>query len=193
MGINLTLKAHELAENFFAESKPMYVVDATLGNGHDALFLANLMKKDGKLFAFDVQESALESSRDLFQKNKVEVKFEFFLQGHENLEKSLPDCVNGKVGCVFFNLGWLPRSDKKISTQPNTTLKALALAKKVLDKNCGYLSVLCYRGHDGGTDEYVEVLKFFNENFGDKFLKICDENNEKSPVLLAIGFKENKF
>ena len=35
-------------------------VDATMGNGHDTLFLAKLVGSSGKVFAFDVQAGALE-------------------------------------------------------------------------------------------------------------------------------------
>ena len=41
------------------------VVDATMGNGHDTLFLAELVGPEGHVCAFDIQESALESTRAL--------------------------------------------------------------------------------------------------------------------------------
>ena len=36
-----------------------YVVDATIGNGYDTLFLAKLVKESGHVFGFDIQEQAL--------------------------------------------------------------------------------------------------------------------------------------
>ena len=33
-------------------------VDATAGNGHDTLFLANLVGNDGYVYAFDVQQAS---------------------------------------------------------------------------------------------------------------------------------------
>ena len=41
------------------------VVDATMGNGHDTLFLAEQVGAEGRVYAFDIQESALESTRQL--------------------------------------------------------------------------------------------------------------------------------
>jgi ubiquinone/menaquinone biosynthesis C-methylase UbiE len=38
------------------------VVDATMGNGNDTLFLAELVGEDGYVHAFDVQEQALENT-----------------------------------------------------------------------------------------------------------------------------------
>lgn len=34
------------------------VVDATMGNGHDTQFLAELVGENGHVYAFDIQESA---------------------------------------------------------------------------------------------------------------------------------------
>ena len=39
-----------------------YAVDATLGNGHDTCFLAEIVGDSGKVFGFDIQKEAIESS-----------------------------------------------------------------------------------------------------------------------------------
>lgn len=39
-----------------------YAVDATLGNGHDTCFLAEIVGDNGKVFGFDIQKEAIESS-----------------------------------------------------------------------------------------------------------------------------------
>lgn len=193
MRINLTAKAQELAEEFFKEKRPMYAIDATLGNGFDALFLSHLINPNGKIFGFDVQQMALDSSKKLFTEKNPNCNFEFFKVGHEDMEKCLSTALIGKIGCVFFNLGWLPRSDKSIATKPNTTLTALESSIKMIDKENGYISVLCYRGHEGGTEEYSAVLNFFMKNFGDNFVSISDESNNISPVILAVKFTKNNF
>ena len=189
MRLNLTAKAQELAKAFFSGNPPKYAIDATLGNGNDALFLSYLVGENGKVFGFDVQQSAIDSSNILFEKNKPQNEYEFFNVGHENMEKYLPQELIGKIGCIFFNLGWLPRSDKSIATKASTTLVALESSLKMIDKNNGYLSVLCYRGHEGGAEEYAQVLDFFRKKFGDNFTSITDESNNISPVILAVKFK----
>ena len=40
------------------------VVDATMGNGKDTLFLAELVGPKGRVHAFDVQPEAVERTRD---------------------------------------------------------------------------------------------------------------------------------
>ena len=54
----------EMAHDFLAEvvTKEDIVVDATMGNGHDTLFLAKLAKK---VYAFDIQEQALERPKNV--------------------------------------------------------------------------------------------------------------------------------
>src|SRR3954454_12453143 len=39
------------------------VVDATAGNGHDTLFLAERVLPGGRVFAFDVQTEAIDATR----------------------------------------------------------------------------------------------------------------------------------
>ena len=53
----------EMAHDFLAEvvTKDDIVVDATMGNGHDTLFLAKLAKQ---VYAFDIQEKALEKTQE---------------------------------------------------------------------------------------------------------------------------------
>lgn len=53
-----------------------YAVDATLGNGHDTCFLAEIVGDNGKVFGFDIQKEAIESSTTrLKEKNFSNVLF----------------------------------------------------------------------------------------------------------------------
>jgi ubiquinone/menaquinone biosynthesis C-methylase UbiE len=47
------------------------VVDATCGNGRDAVKLASLVGSSGVLHAFDIQEAAVETTRQLLQLQTV--------------------------------------------------------------------------------------------------------------------------
>ena len=57
----------------------------------------------------------------------------------------------------MFNLGYLPGGEKEIITRPATTLPALAQSLEILTPG-GVLTVVCYRGHPGGREEYEAVL-----------------------------------
>ena len=60
----------EMAHDFLAEvvTQDDIVVDATMGNGHDTLFLAKLAKQ---VYAFDIQEQALENTQERLDRKSV--------------------------------------------------------------------------------------------------------------------------
>ncbi|ACM22001.2 rRNA methyltransferase, putative [Geotalea daltonii FRC-32] len=128
------------------------VVDATCGNGHDTLFLAGLVEAEGAVFAFDVQEQALEKTRLLLEENKCLDRVQLFHAGHQELAAYVPDPVQA----VAFNLGYLPGSDKSCITRAATTLAALEQASYLVVSG-GVIVVVIYPGHDGGGEEAAAV------------------------------------
>ncbi len=135
------------------------VVDATLGNGHDALFLALLVGEDGQVFGFDVQQAAVEASNQkLLGAGVRESVFQFHCKGHQHFE----EVVHGEVAAVMFNLGYLPQADKAVITTAETTLPALVLSLESLRLH-GVVTIMCYPGHDGGDVEAQRVLEWTRE------------------------------
>lgn len=133
------------------------VVDGTAGNGKDTLFLAQLVGEEGTVFAFDIQEEALERTKDKLIKAGLISRVKLIQSGHETMEYY----VKSPVKAVIFNLGYLPGGDKTIITKPDTTLEALKQALKLLQLY-GIVSLTVYTGHPGGSDEWM-VLKNFLE------------------------------
>ncbi len=131
-------------------------VDATVGNGHDTLFLARLVGEEGRLHGFDIQQQALDTAFERLRENGMEPRVELHCTGHEKMTDHLPPVIKGKIKAVLFNLGYLPNSDKAVTTQPTTTLQAL---DGILDWLApgGVISVLAYTGHPGGRDEAESV------------------------------------
>ena len=66
---NLITKPTELSLNILSEyiSKGDIVIDATAGNGHDTLALAKLVGLEGTVYAFDIQEIALQKTKTLLE------------------------------------------------------------------------------------------------------------------------------
>lgn len=195
---NIVGLSHALCYEFFGDKKIAAAVDATLGGGRDALFMTRFLdevgdkngngNKNKKIFGFDVQKAAVERSRALFEENGLSDIAEFFEVGHERMLEFIPPEFFGKIGCVFFNLGWLPDSDKTRITKSETTLAALKCALRIIDKNRAFLSVASYRGHAGGAEEFDAVRGFFSENFGEKFESYGDVGNPIAPVLFIARF-----
>lgn len=124
------------------------VVDATMGNGHDTLFLTQCVAPGGHVYAFDVQEKALEETR-----KRVPAEATTLIHaGHETMKARLPAELHGRISAVMFNLGYLPGTDKTLITHTDTTMLAVWQTLELL-KPGGILTIVVYPGHDGGADE----------------------------------------
>lgn len=66
------------------------VVDATMGNGHDTLFLAGQVGPEGHVCAFDIQESALESTRALLEAHHAADRVTLFAKAMPNWPDPFP-------------------------------------------------------------------------------------------------------
>ena len=145
----------EMAHDFLAKviTKDDVVVDATMGNGHDTLFLAKLAKQ---VYAFDIQEQALEKTSQRLQEAGL-TNADLILQGHETVDQFVTE-----VRAAIFNLGYLPSADKSIITQPQTTLEALEKLCQMLVKG-GRIAIMIYYGHEGGDIERDAVLDFVSQ------------------------------
>lgn len=145
----------EMAHDFLAQviTREDIVVDATMGNGHDTLFLAKLAKQ---VYAFDIQEQALEKTSQRLQEAGL-TNAELILQGHETVDQFVKE-----VKAAIFNLGYLPSADKSIITQPQTTLDALDKLCHMLVKG-GRIAIMIYYGHEGGDIERDAVLDFVSQ------------------------------
>ena len=66
------------------------VVDATMGNGHDTLFLAEQVGAEGRVYAFDIQESALESTRQLLEEHGMSGRVTLQCRSHAEMTGAVP-------------------------------------------------------------------------------------------------------
>lgn len=128
------------------------LVDATCGNGKDTLLLAELAGPDGHVWAFDIQEAALQRTAARLAEAGLTQQVTLLHTGHERML----ELVQHPVQAVVFNLGWLPGSSRTITTAPDTTLAALEQALQLLAPG-GLLLITCYPGHAGGDAEATAV------------------------------------
>lgn len=127
-------------------------IDATTGNGHDTVFLAPLVGTSGMVFGFDIQEQALIHTRQRLLAAGLEKRVTLIQDGHENMLSHIPPRAQGNISAVMFNLGYLPNSDKRTITRPDTTLAAIESAARILAAG-GVMTILVYLGHAGGQAE----------------------------------------
>lgn len=129
-------------------------VDATAGNGHDTLFLAERVGPSGRVLAFDIQPAAIEATRARLAAASLEQRVGLVLGSHEELAEHV---APGGVAAVMFNLGYFPGGDHGVITRTDGTLRALAAARGALRAG-GILTIVCYPGHPGGGEESAAVV-----------------------------------
>ena len=166
------------------------VIDATMGNGYDTVYLGNLVGDSGKVYAFDVQEEAIKSTIKKVERDNMTSRVELILDGHENMDKY----VEGEVSCVLFNLGYLPRADHNIITKPETTIKAIKHSLNLL-KPHGVISIAIYTGHEGGMEEKNSVYEFV-KNLDQNEFNVLESgfiNQINNPPQLVLIEKKKEY
>ncbi len=174
--------ARALIENSISEGAR--VIDATMGNGHDTLWLTKLVGDTGMVYAFDVQKEAVENTRKRLEEENMLSRAQLFLKGHENIGLT----VRSMVDAAVFNLGWLPGHEKSVRTQVNTTLSAVEQALSML-KVGGILTVCVYPGHEEGDKELAALTEWsenLNEKQFDALIFRYANISKKPPVLITV-------
>lgn len=159
------------------------VIDATAGNGHDSLFLANLVGEEGKVYSFDIQEKAIINTAKVLKEHNLLQRVKLVKDGHQNLDKYIKEEVDGMI----FNLGYLPGGDKEIITRKDTTIKALEKGLSLL-KFGGIITMVVYTGHPGGREELLAILELVDSLDPHIFnvLNYKFINQKSAPEILAI-------
>jgi len=139
-------------------------IDATMGNGHDTLFLAQSVGETGRVYAFDVQPSAVENTRARLAEAGCGERATLILDGHQHMA----EYVKEEADLIVFNLGWLPGMAERVTTQPDTTLQAVTTALGLL-KVEGLMTICAYPGHEAGAQELQMLLDWASHLDPEKF------------------------
>ena len=159
-------------------------VDFTMGNGNDTLFLSKAVGETGRVYAFDIQEEALASTRAHLESNGAPQNYTLICASHHRVKEFVSEPI--KAG--MFNLGYLPRSGKKaVTTMRETTMPAVEAALELLAPD-GVLIVAIYPGHEEGALE-GEMLREYFSNLS-RF-RICPSefkilNSPTSPYFFLV-------
>lgn len=162
-------------------------VDATIGNGHDTLFLSRQVGPQGTVYGFDIQQTAIQNTQSHLRSHGVDGRIQLFLTSHEQFRQVIPERHQSRIKAFMFNLGYLPGSDKTVTTHPASSLLALKLALQLLVPE-GRISILAYTGHRGGRKE-TESIKAFSRSLPDCFsvdIEIPYPDKSKNPPQLIL-------
>ncbi len=141
-------------------------IDATVGNGHDTLFLASRVGEDGRVFAFDVQAEAIEAARRRLRRAGLDQRVCWHLKGHQHMAESISPAWHSRLRAAMFNLGYLPGGDKQRVTRTATTIAALEQAIDLVVTG-GRITVIAYTGHPGGKEEADSLRSWLGRQSAD--------------------------
>lgn len=165
-------------------------IDATMGNGHDTLWLCELAGENGRIYAFDIQPEAVDRTRDRLAEAGLSERAELFCAGHERMCEFVPESVDA----IVFNLGWLPGAEHGVTTHTETTLKAVEAALSLL-KEDALMTVCIYPGHDEGARELGALLEWgasLDDRRYDVLLKTYLNQPNNPPRMMAVRKKKTK-
>lgn len=161
-------------------------VDFTMGNGHDTEFLSKTVGENGKVYAFDIQASAVESTRKNLAAAGCPNNYTLIHDSHHNVK----NYVNEPIKAGMFNLGYLPGGDKSITTMRVTTLPAIEAAIELLGKDA-ILLIAVYPGHPEGDAEGKEISEYLSTL--SRFKVCCTMvqivNSPTSPYFMMVETK----
>ncbi|MBQ7906761.1 MAG: class I SAM-dependent methyltransferase [Clostridia bacterium] len=161
--------------------------DFTMGNGHDTAFLSKAVGERGRVYAFDIQEGALVSTRKTLQSEGCPNNCTLIHDSHHNAK----NYIEGKIKAGMFNLGYMPGSgNKALTTKRETTLPAVQGAIDMLDSG-GVVLVAVYPGHEEGYCEGVMLEEYFKtiSRFEMSISKFQIVNSPTSPYFFIIEKK----
>ena len=159
-------------------------VDFTMGNGNDTLFLSRTVGERGRVFAFDIQEYAITSTRAKLIEENAPENYQLICCSHHRAA----EFIREPISAGMFNLGYLPRSGRKsVTTLCSTTMPAVETALKLL-KPDGVLIVAIYPGHEEGAEEGRMLREYFS---GLSRFRICPSefrilNSPTSPYFFLL-------
>ena len=167
-------------------------VDATAGNGHDALFLAKaiLTPSSGHLHVFDVQDIALQETKKRILNHIPEC--EHRVNYHHASHVQFPaEFGSSNIKLFVYNLGYLPSANKSMTTETTSTLLSVQHASLLLSPG-GLISITCYPGHPEGALEETALVEWASTLNKEEW-SVCHHrwiNRTRAPSLLLLQKNE---
>lgn len=177
----ITEFCHHFLSEYIAEGS--CCVDATCGNGYDTVFLCKAVGNSGKVYAFDIQQLAVQNTKNRLEKEGLAQRAVVIREGHENMSRFLSEKT---ADVIMFNFGYLPGGSHSASTRPDTSLAAVKSGLSLL-KPGGVMSLCIYSGGDTGYEEKEVLLSFLQDLDSSQWLVImCSYFNRKNDPPLPV-------
>ena len=155
------------------------VVDMTCGHGYDTELLAKLSKH---VYAFDIQLEALNSAKSRLNglNNVTFIHDSFEHVNHYVKHASL----------YIFNLGYLPKGNKSVTTTKDVTLSTLTLLHEKIMLG-SHVIVMSYIGHEEGKKEYDAIYAYLINQNEYQVYETKALHHALAPILIWIQKKDS--
>ena len=166
------------------------IVDATLGNGLDTLWiLKNLLHLGvGEIHGLDIQSLSIEQTNINLENAQLSAIIKKQFHPHLLCHSELGFLESLKAPkLIVYNFGYLPGSDKSIKTLKETSLLSLSRALNLICKG-GLITLTFYPGHFEGYEEAIELENYLKglDATVYQILKMSWSNRETAPYVVAI-------
>jgi hypothetical protein len=169
-----------------------WTIDATCGNGNDTLKLAELLRdKQGGVIGIDVQQEAINKTKELLQlhlSSGEQVRVHLYCQSHSCFP---PIAKENSIRLIVYNLGYLPKGNKQMTTLASSTLESVNQAMSLIVPG-GAVSITCYPGHEEGKREEEALLKELS-NLCPTTWNVCYHtfpNRSMAPTLFILQMND---
>ena len=165
-----------------------FCIDATAGRGYDTAFLAELVGETGKVLAFDIQDSAIESTNALLESRGLRRRVTTILDSHSNMASYAEEET---VDAIVFNLGYLPGGDHSICTHAESSIAAIEQSLKLLRPK-GVICLCIYYGGDSGYDEKNALMDYLKTIDHKKYTVLLTDfyNRPNDPPMAVFLYKQ---
>ena len=184
--MNLITKNSEIARVFWDKytDENSVAIDATCGNGNDTLYLCQRVKR---VYGFDIQQVAIDNTAALLKENSI-TNYELICDDHRNVDRYIQE----EIDLAVYNLGYLPRGDKHITTKADSTLESLEKVLELVKVN-GLISITIYWGHEEGRKERERVVDFLrnldSQRYHVLYLQMINQSRN-APELMLVTRKK---
>lgn len=163
-----------------------FCIDATAGKGRDTALLCRLAGPAGKVLAFDIQQDAVDQTRQLLAAEGLQA--EVILDSHANMEQY---AEAETVDAVVFNFGRLPGGDPRIFTLADSSVQAIEAGLRLL-KVGGVMAIALYYGGENGYEEKDAILRYLKTIDDRRYTVLtCDWSNRRGePPMPILIWKE---
>lgn len=181
----LTL-SHQWMEQFVTPGA--FCIDATAGRGGDTAFLANLVGNSGTVFAFDIQQEAIDSTAALLKEKGLSAPVRLILDSHAYMEQyAAPESAD----FICFNFGWLPGGNHDVFTHAESSIAAIDAGIRLLKKG-GVMSLCIYYGRNNGYGERDAILSHLQSVDSQRAsVLVCKfVNRQNDPAIPVLIIKD---